>query len=242
MATTSPYNLKTNHQVGDTGLVADVNEIAGALNDADGRITNSLQPNEVTVKAARDLAVTGAGTSASPLVIDSPYRWIGTGSPYGVLTPDRKGIEYTDTAQTLGAMAWRSTGTTSTSWVVESGDTGWVPIAASRLLNGWKFGTGGNVSICRVGMRVEISLISVDPSTMTSNIMLALPSGFGMSNTTWQKWPVVDQASIRAEMHYGGRQFAIYGASQSSGIIFSVLGQSFSWFTSDPWPTSLTIA
>lgn len=50
---------------------------------------------------------------------------IGTGSPVGVITPSAAGIRYFDTAGTIGAWEWVSTGTTNTSWRVTRGDTGW---------------------------------------------------------------------------------------------------------------------
>ena len=56
----------------------------------------------------------------------------GTGSPYGTVTPPAAGTYYTDTAGTNGAWRWIATGTSSSSWVVVYGCTGWRRITTDQ--------------------------------------------------------------------------------------------------------------
>lgn len=72
---------------------------------------------------------TGVIGAAGPAGSPSTYELRGSGSPYGVVTPPGAGYYYTDTAGTLGAWRWMSTGVTSTSWIVVQGDTGWRDIS-----------------------------------------------------------------------------------------------------------------
>lgn len=235
MATTSPYGLKTTHMLNDPGLVADINEIAGALNNADGRITNSLQPGNLTVKANRGLAISGAGTSASPLIIDSPLRWSGSGSPYGSLVPTQAGIEYVDTAQTLGARAWRSTGTTSTSWVVIDGDTGDVDITA-KLANGW---TATWVRLSRINSDVVLSASNLVGSGATSTTFLSTTAfvGFRARSIGTITVPVVwDSTGLVNSLRLTATDLSSpnYATFNNPRII------SFTYKTVDSWPTTFT--
>ena len=68
----------------------------------------------------------GSGTG------QTAYEMRGTGSPYGVITPPAAGVCYTDTAGTNGAWRWIATGTSSSSWVVVYGGTGWRRITADQ--------------------------------------------------------------------------------------------------------------
>ena len=235
MATTSPYGLKTTHVLNDPGLVADINEIAGALNDADGRIASSLQPGNLTVKASRDLAISGAGTSASPLVIDSPYRWVGSGSPYGSLTPDRVGIEYIDTAQTSGARKWISTGTTSTSWVVTDGNTGWVEIT-SRMSAG--IGASAHIYVMRTNSIVSLAGLNVYGSSATT-LTFTLPTAFAPQKTAVDIWWGAVAAGGQTPLTWGKVNWD--GSACNLTVTTSWVTGITSWPTPYSWPTTLSL-
>lgn len=101
----------------------------------------------------------------------------GTGSPYGTVTPPAVGTYYTDTAGTMGAWRWIATGTTSASWVVQHGDTGWRDIS-SLLINEWVASTTygapclrriGSIIYTRGGIKNGTSPQALKP----------IPAGFG---------------------------------------------------------------
>ena len=135
-----------------------------------------------SAQSASSSAVSAAGSAASiadalPMMENLvDYNWIGSGSPYGVLTPARVGIEYTDTAQTNGARKWISTGTTSTSWEVINGDTGWRNIS-STLVNGWT----GTVLVRRVNRDVHWAFYGVNGTSATAQDFIPSPAGFSCS-------------------------------------------------------------
>lgn len=121
----------------------------------------SADSSRVATEAARDAAL-----AVSPAV--------GTGSPVGVRTPTARGLLYVDTAVTLGALMWVSTGTTSASWRVLSGETGWRDMAASVINS-----SGGSVVACRVGATLFVSTNVIPTSSGTVSVLPAgvLPAG-----------------------------------------------------------------
>lgn len=74
----------------------------------------------------------GADGAAGSGTGQTAYEMRGTGSPYGVITPPAAGVCYTDTAGTDGAWRWIATGTSSSSWVVVYGCTGWRRITTDQ--------------------------------------------------------------------------------------------------------------
>ena len=155
---------------------------------------------DLSAQSASSSAVSAAGSAASiadalPMMENLvDYNWIGSGSPYGVLTPTSKGIEYTDTAQTNGARKWISTGTTNTSWVVTDGDTGWRRMLSSdtdwapAFTSGTAQTISGFIYVRRVNNFIE--LIAQGLSKTTTGAVEsdgALPS-------EW--WPKIDAQHI----------------------------------------------
>lgn len=156
------------------------------------------------------------------------YRWIGSGSPYGVLTPTGAGIEYTDTAQTNGARKWISTGTTTTSWAVLDGDTGQRNILSLlKTENGWTTGTSPGLNIARFGNLVQISVIQINRSATGSGVVFDIPAGFRPNGASYIRTYSNNTAYVAGYVVY-----ATY-------ISLTEAGYSFVYKTSDPWPTTL---
>ena len=111
---------------------------------------------------------------ADGIPVELGYR--GTGSPEGKIAAP-VGSVYTDTAATNGAIRWiKTSGTGSTGWRVEYGDTGWRDISASVETDTLEFNAGGYVRIRRVERYVEYAFKEVK-AKKGGNIYLA-PSGF----------------------------------------------------------------
>ena len=107
---------------------------------------------------------------ADGIPVDLGYR--GTGSPEGKIVAPVGSI-YTDTAATNGAIRWiKTSGTGSTGWRVEYGDTGW------RLVANRNENQTGEIYVRRV---VDTCFIRVskymDPGNYAKH-MATIPSGF----------------------------------------------------------------
>ena len=168
----------------------------------------------------------------------SDYNWIGSGSPYGVLTPTSKGIEYTDTAQTNGARKWISTGTTNTSWKVTDGDTGWRNISSLcdttniTLASTTQMRRNGDTVSIRLGWSARVAG-NVDVLPIDS-----VPIGFrfrpSIMDASWPAYAPGGSVFVGVlETLAGGRGFSIRGSYTNAGAVLSV------YQTIDPWPTTL---
>lgn len=94
--------------------------------------TGSVGPQGATGPAGSTGPAGPAGPKGDSAVTASTVEIRGTGSPYGVITPPAAGTCYTDTAGTNGAWRWIATGTSSSSWVVVYGCTGWRRITTDQ--------------------------------------------------------------------------------------------------------------
>lgn len=168
----------------------------------------------------------GAGGSGTG---QTAYEMRGTGSPYGVVTPPAAGTYYTDTAGTNGAWRWIATGTTSTSWVVQHGDTGWRDIS-SLLISEWVASTTygapclrriGSIIYTRGGIKNGTSPQALKP----------IPAGFG--TTGFLIVPTFTTGAGFKNLNIS-RSYAI-DADPGNGE--NLLGGS--WPAGDPWPSTL---
>lgn len=139
--------------------------------------TGSVGPQGATGPAGSTGPAGPAGPKGDSAVTASTVEIRGTGSPYGTVTPPAVGTYYTDTAGTMGAWRWIATGTTSASWVVQHGDTGWRDIS-SLLINEWVASTTygapclrriGSIIYTRGGIKNGTSPQALKP----------IPAGFG---------------------------------------------------------------
>ena len=153
----------------------------------------------------------------------------GTGSPYGVVTPPAVGTYYTDTAGTMGAWRWIATGTTSTSWVVQHGDTGWRDIS-SLLINEWVASTTygapclrriGSIIYTRGGIKNGTSPQALKP----------IPAGFGTTGFLIVPTFTTDAGFRNLNISRSAVIDAVPGSGEN------LLGGS--WPAGDPWPSTL---
>lgn len=191
--------------------------------------TGSIGPQGATGPAGSAGPAGPAGPRGDSAVTASTVEIRGTGSPYGVVTPPAAGTYYTDTAGTNGAWRWIATGTTSTSWVVQHGDTGWRDIS-SLLINGWVASTTygapclrriGSIIYTRGGIKNGTSPGALRP----------IPAGFGTTGFLIVPTFTTD---------VGFRNLNISSNAVIDGVPGSgenLLGGS--WPAGDPWPSTL---
>lgn len=151
----------------------------------------------------------------------------GTGSPLGVVTPTRVGQIYTDTAATLGARAWISTGTTSSSWRVLMGDVQ-TPLAP---LNGALLHAESGNLLRRVGDVVELAVTPAAQSWTSGYAFAAIPPGF---RTQSGYLPSSGYGGASATWMAVGAELRLYSSS-----IPTIQRWRWTWITNDPWPTTL---
>lgn len=170
---------------------------------------------------------------AIPATPDPVVSLTGMGSPEGKVTAP-VGSTYTDTVATNGAIRWiKATGTGTTGWKVEYGDTGMRNVLAS-LPSGWQ-GTAGRFTIRRSGSSVVMSAMNLRAQETGTTVLFPLPAGFR---------PAADSIGIGREnaraiptvaYWYSPWNFTITGLE----AVNSLVSFSATFLTDDPWPTSL---
>jgi len=174
--------------------------------------------------------VTVASGAANGISQSGTLDLVGTGSPEGVVTAP-VGSTWRDTNATTGAIKWiKTSGTGNTGWVVEFGDTGWRNLAAEALSNGWSVGV--RLQLRRSGATVRING-EVSAAAATAQTLYTLPSGFRAA--TWEYLPVLSDTSGTTKACELGAGGSIRIYSYATGAHYL----SFSWLTTNPWPSSL---
>lgn len=161
----------------------------------------------------------------------------GTGSPEGVVAAP-VGTSYVDTTATAGAVRWiKASGTDTTGWRVDWGDTGWrnLPFPADSPY------TGGRMLVKRtaVGVYLTFDAVTWDSTATTNESFGRLPSGFRGEDVE-QKFSIfagespspVGSVNI-SRLGYG----SIYGDKTDSST--SPWYAQIFYSTSDPWPETL---
>ena len=191
--------------------------------------TGSVGPQGATGPAGSAGPAGPAGPKGDSAVTASTVEMRGTGSPYGVITPPAAGTYYTDTAGTNGAWRWIATGTTSTSWVVQHGDTGWRDIS-SLLISEWVASTTygapclrriGSIIYTRGGIKDGTSPQALKP----------IPAGFGTTGFLI----VPTFTTVAGFQNLNISRSVVIDAVPRSGE--NLLGGS--WPAGDPWPSTL---
>lgn len=160
----------------------------------------------------------------------------GTGSPEGVVAAPVGSI-YTDTAATNGAIRWiKETGTGTTGWQVEFGDTGWRNLASSAALaNGWALYVN-RCLVRRIGRIAQLS-IYLDATNATADAVGGIvPAGFQPGGGVWiapaQRGIGRDSVSC---LEISGSAVTVYAHVVDGNALYINL----SYFTDSPWPTVL---
>ena len=160
----------------------------------------------------------------------------GTGSPEGKVSAVVGSI-YTDSVATNGAIRWvKTSGTGTTGWRVEYGDTGQRVITHS--------GAGGTLRIRRVGNTVTVGLNEITLAEGTGAfILFVVPSGFRpldrislvTHNPQWLDIPSVWGSYNGLASNFSWLR-KIDGSDDRPTVPTS---GTVTFFTDDPWPTTL---
>jgi len=199
--------------------------------DAASESTNVLVTRSTGKWSFRDVGA----TAGLELGTSGPRIMSGTGSPEGVVTAP-VGSQWIDTAATTGAVAWRkASGTGSTGWKVEYGDTGSRNIAAladsigTLTLSTW--------ALRRIGQVVTMWLIWADSQTTPSRVTLGtLPSGFRPEARFYMGVPY-DTAvtSLYRNVYVDSGGDVQYGGPTTA----SAFRMQATWTTANAWPAVL---
>lgn len=184
----------------------------------------------------------GSSGSSDP---NAPLHFKGEGFPNGVVEAPI-GSYYTDTKTTRGAVRWiKASGTGSTGWKVEYGDTG--PIT---IYSGWGVGydtpPSGGFSVRRTAAGVSISAPNVgtipasNGKTRTATLLNVPPEyapDWGASSVKRWDWPLVSTAdgSTLVMLHFYGAQIRVTNFNpdqEFSGGSFSI----FYPVSNQTWP------
>ena len=156
----------------------------------------------------------------------------GTGSPEGKVAAPVGSI-YTDSEATTGAIRWiKTSGTGSTGWKVEYGDT------ALRNVTSLITGASGRLSLSRVGATVFLNGQNIIPSsdlTSGNSFISALPLGFRpMERRDFTLAATLGSSTNRSAFQFTTGAIGVWLPSTSDKYSFQL-----SWQTSDAWPTTL---
>ena len=197
-------------------------------------IPTGVKAAPVTVASAPVTSVNGqTGAVAIP-----NYEMRGTGTPEAAVTAN-PGTYYTDTAGTNGAVRWiKTSGTGNTGWTVQYGDTGVRNIDNLITGSGVVSKSGPDVmTLRRVGQQVELTLPGYNLSAITAV--------YGVKVMDWPQGftPLVGPhyyPSINSNGDYNG---FINVHDTGLYIMVKAVNQGdravATWFTADPWPTTL---
>lgn len=187
----------------------------------------------------QDGNITQPGSPVNKSYVDnlvSLDAYKGTGSPEGKITAPVGSI-YTDSAATNGAIRWvKSSGTGSTGWSVEHGDTGWRELTP---INGWT----GSLYVRRVNGTVFYRGV-LNAAAATNGNAWDIPIGFRIGNILSSQGQGYDygRAIVSSEgnspevrnMNFYFSRFNILGYSPAHSY-----GISVSYSTTNGWPESL---
>jgi len=174
----------------------------------------------------------------------------GTGSPEGVLAAP-PGSRYIDTNATNGAVEWtKTTGTSTTGWLVSHGDTGRRYLSTPR--GDYQ---SGNVYLRREGNFVQLELNGCVPVAGTGYAYIfsttetvphpssGLPAGFRAAPYHTTLWGYVTNNAVAPHRFsiINGDRVAWVGEGLAQGGTRPTVGFNavFTWRTPDAWPTSL---
>ena len=218
-----------------------VYDVAGSfyiMSNSSAAITAGTGGSGATVRlTVSDTGKTTLGsvgaTAGLELGSSGPRDMAGTGSPEGVVTAP-VGSTWRDTNATTGAIKWikASSGSGSSGWVVEYGDTGVRNLSAVALSNGWTVASSV-FFLRRVGGMVHLTM-GVDKTSTTSDVFYTLPSGFRPAFHTYY-----GSSSATDDYADGGITAAGSANLGRSRMVASTHYFTAVFATADPWPSSL---
>ena len=227
-----------------TGMTPDkiAQEITNVKSYVDGGLSEKADKTQVTSdlskKADKTQVTSDLSKKADKTYVDSlsPLKsFVGRGFPEGVITAP-VGTIYTDTAATAGAIRWiKTSGTGDTGWKVERGSTGQRVIAHN--------GVGGTLQIQRTENTVTFGLNEITLEGSAAFILFAVPYGFRP----------LDRISLITHNPHWLDVPSVWGSYNGLASNFSWLRKmdgsydrptvptsgTVTFFTDDPWPTTL---
>lgn len=165
-----------------------------------------------------------------------PVTRVGAGSPEGKASAPVGSI-YTDTAATNGAIRWiKASGTGTTGWVVEYGDTGWRDVTSTIVDRSSPvvFAAGAGVHIRRFQGTVQYRLFG--------DITVASQFGKLTDNFTGfrPKWDgQVEIISRSADLKTGTHQIRLENGVTGQKLCLAGESRLMMWDTEQPWPSTL---
>lgn len=132
----------------DPPVVSRVEQLASEVRENLGLARQAVED----VSGQAEQAAEDAATTATEQALATAALYTGTGFPEGKVAAP-VGAVYTDTAATAGAVRWiKVSGTGTTGWQVQYGDTGWRSVHASFMASGTvKFKRTGNLVQVKAG-------------------------------------------------------------------------------------------
>ena len=173
-----------------------------------------------------------------------PRDMVGTGSPEGVVTAP-VGSTWRDTNATTGAIKWiKASGTGSTGWVVEYGDTGLRDVSGQIRAAHLALNPNAKAYIRRVGNQVSFIYYNGASATATGVQTItdsgAVPAGFQFTKFAAAIAPtgscINGSSGALGPSLYFAAAAQIVSATHSSGASYN--GQ-IRWDTDAAWPSTL---
>ena len=185
-----------------------------------------------TINRATGKATLGSVGATAGLELGSsgPRVMSGTGSPEGVVTAP-VGSTWRDTNATTGAIKWlKASGSGSSGWVVEYGDTGWRNLAAESLLNSWAVGSSV-FAVRRVGSNVTVRFV-LNGTSATGSDVYVLPTGFRPDADA--QWYVPNTGNSA-----GRRGYIQSNGTLTISLVAATYCSTYTFSTVQAWPSSL---
>lgn len=114
------------------------------------------------------------------------------------------------------------------------GDTGWRAVR-SLLLNGWSVPSDSGAMIRRVGWNVSLTLVGLNSSAATDDAFLAAISGFRTGDVMWQPWPGESGSATDIILREQSGRWQRVNRNAGRQVTYAT----FSWITSEAWPSVL---
>lgn len=214
------------------GTVAGALSVSGAITGGStGAFTGAVTAAGVTSSAA----VQAAAASGFVVGASGPKILSGTGSPESVVSAP-VGSTWTDTAATTGAVAWRKvSGTGSSGWVVEYGDTGRRAVASAVQTN---YAVASSVNyLSRIGATVFYQgIIQKTTGNYAANdIPFILPAGFRPQSSFYQ-YAAGLNTGVQTNINIPSATGEVTLAANTAA---AYLYLNLTFRTADAWPTSL---
>ena len=157
-----------------------------------------------------------------------------TGSPEGRIAAP-VGSVYTDSAATAGAIRWiKTSGTGSTGWKVEHGDTGWRDVTALNVSSSITFGAGAKILIRRINNDILFRMTGPATPTATRASLFQLLTGWRPDTDTW-----VALGGTGEQARHSTSWVSLETLTVGRDIISSGWSKEARWSGRDEWPSTL---